>query len=381
MHAMTPVDARLFDLPREVIYLNTCGAGPRLHAVNAAARRALSSSAHAGSARPDDDPRAPVEALRQRTAETLGTDADALAYCPSVSYGMSTAALNLTVAAGQNVVVVDREHPSNHMAWQHACAEAAAQLRTACRGNDDDWTAAVIRQIDARTAVVCVPQAHWIDGRLLDLERIACAARAVGAALVIDASQSLGLLPMAFETVQPDFVIAPGHKWLLGAYGLGWLWAAPKWRAHGQPLERSIAARQADGDFAALRHLPPYREGARRFDFGAHAHPIAVPMALAAITQMQRWGLTALRTRVAALITHLEARLAQRGLADGLVPGHAPHFCAWVPPRERLVDVTAAVRDAGCIVACRAGALRIAPYLHVDEAQLDHLVDTLARSV
>ena len=54
-----------------------------------------------------------------------------------------------------------------------------------------------------------------------------------------------------------------------------------------------------------------------------------------------------LRTRVAALITHLEARLAQRGLADGLVPGHAPHFCAWVPPPARLEDVTAAVRDAG----------------------------------
>ena len=104
-------------------------------------------------------------------------------------------------------------------------------------------------------------------------------------------------------------------------------------------------------------------------------------MALAAITQMQQWGLTALRTRVAALITHLEARLAQRGLADGLVPGHAPHFCAWVPPPARLEDVTAAVRDAGCIVARRAGALRIAPYLHIDEAQLDHLVDTLARSV
>lgn len=376
---MAPDDTALFDLPPEVIYLNTCGAGPRLHAVNAAAHTAL----HA-SARPwetgEADWHAAVENLRRNTASLLGTTPDALAFCPSVGHGMSLAALNLPLAAGQSVVVLAAEHPSNRLAWEHACTRAGALLQRACCEPGQDWTHAVLQHIDAHTAVVSVPHAHWADGALLDLPRIALAARAAGAALVIDASQSLGILPLDFEALAPDFVIAPGHKWLLGAYGLGWLWAAPRWREQGQPLEHGIAARQAEGDFASLVSTPAYRDGARRFDFGAHAHPLLVPMSLAAIDQMQAWGLDAVRSRVAALVNHLETGLTQRGLGDGLTPGHAPHFCAWRPPPDRLAAVTAAAREAGCILASRAGALRIAPYLHINEGQIDRLIDVLASS-
>ena len=68
-------------------------------------------------------------------------------------------------------------------------------------------------------------------------------ARAVGAGLVIDASQSLGASPLNLERVQPDFVTAVGYKWLLGPYGLGYLYVAPKWRESGVPLEQSWIAR------------------------------------------------------------------------------------------------------------------------------------------
>lgn len=370
----------LFDLPAETIYLNTCGAGPRLHAVNEAAEAALTASARPWQTSEADWHHA-VENLRRTTAALLGTTPDALAFCPSVGHGISLAARNLAPTAGQNVVVLAGEHPSNRLAWEHACARSSAAMRSARREEGQSWTDAVLQSIDTRTAVVSVPHAHWADGALLELPAIAAAARAVGAALVIDASQSLGVLPLDFDALAPDFVIAPGHKWLLGAYGLGWLWAAPAWREHGQPLEHGIAARQAEGDFASLDHTPDYRKGARRFDFGAHAHPLLVPMALAAVNQLQTWGLDTIRSRVHALVHHLRTGLTRRGLGDGLTPHHAPHFCAWRPPPDRLAAVTSAARKADCIVASRAGALRIAPYLHIDERQIDRLVDVLARSI
>ena len=82
--------------------------------------------------------------------------------------------------------------------------------------------------IDQGTAVIVVPNVHWTDGALLDLPRIAAAARRLGASLVVDASQSLGMLPLDLAAVQPDFLVAVGYKWLLGPFGLSYLWVAPR---------------------------------------------------------------------------------------------------------------------------------------------------------
>jgi len=373
--------AAAFDLTPGTTYLNTAGAGPRLHAVNDAAHRAVTDSARPWAVG-EDQWRTAVETLRDLIAELMGTEADGVAYCPSVAYGMSTAAGNLPLGRGQHIVVLGREHPSNRLAWQRAADACGALVHPAERAPDEDWTTAVLRGIDDRTAVVSVPQVHWANGAVLDLVRVAAACRTTGAALVIDASQSLGVLPLDLAALAPDFVIAPGHKWLLGAYGMGWLWASPRWRQEGRPLEASIAAHQAGGDFTVLgRSVPPYRPGARRFDFGAHAHPLLVPMALAAARQLQVWGQPAIYSHLQQQLHHLTQQLHDRGLADGLQQPHAPHFCAWRPPSGREQAAQQAVEAGGYVVAQRAGALRIAPYLHTTLAELDALVDTLAAAV
>lgn len=371
----------LFDLPAEVLYLNTAGAGPRLHSVSKAGAQALRDNAMPwrGAALRW---REQGEALRDLAAEVLGTEADALAFTPSVSYGMAVAARNLPLAAGQNAVVLAREYPSNRAAWQAQAHAAGAAIRCAEPAADETWTAAVLRCIDDRTAVVCVPHCHWIDGAVLDLPVIARAAEAVRAGLVIDASQSLGVLPLDFAAIAPDFVICPGHKWLLGAFGLGWLWAAPHWREQGEPIEQTLLAREASGDFATLgERLPPFRAGARRFDFGPYPHPISVPMATAALAQIRDWGVAAISEHLAMLTSYLQGLLEKRGLGDWLVRGHAPHLCALLPPPDALPVIVDALEQSRVVLMVRAGGLRIAPHLHVQAAQLDQVVEVLATTV
>ena len=374
----------LFDLPPDIVYLNTAGAGPRLHAVNQVAQRALADSARPWQLTKASEWLEQTELLRSLAATLLETEADALAYTPSVSYGMAVAAHNLTLRAGQNVVVLGREYPSNRAVWTQRAEQIGATIREVEPEAGEGWTNAVLRHIDEHTAVLSLPHCHWTDGALLDLPRIAAAARAVSAALVIDASQSLGALPFDFAAVAPDFVMAPGHKWLLGAYGLGWLWVSPHWREHGEPIEQTILAREALGDFTTLGlHPPPYRRGARRFDFGPYPHPLTVPMNIAALEQLLRWGGAArISARLRSLTDTLRLKLRNHGLEDGLPPAPgAAHLCAWQAPSGLAPRLQQHLHRSGIILSVRGDGLRIAPHLHVDDTQLDHFTDALARGL
>lgn len=371
----------MFDLPADVIYLNAASAGPRLHAVNAAAQQGLKNSARPWR-QSTREWLEESERLRALAAAVLATHADALAFIPSVSYGMAIAAKNLPLRRGQNVVVLAGEYPSNHLMWARRAEECGANLVRARRQAGEEWTSAVLRNVNERTAIVCVPHCYWTDGSLLDLDTIAVKARGVSAALVIDASQSLGALPLDLEALAPDFVISAGHKWLLGPYGFGWLWAAPRWRTEGEPIEQTMLAREGWEDFSAASDSPAaYRSGARRFDSGECLGPLSVPMAIASMTQLRNWGVEAISQQLGELTHHLEQRLRERALNKFLVPGYAPHLCSWKPPEDALPTITNALAQAGVIVSVRNGGLRIAPHLHIDFSHLDVLVDVLASAL
>lgn len=372
-----------FVLDPGVVYLNTCGMAPRLRQVDQAARQALVDSARPWAAGADDWLRH-SEALRSSAAAVLRAEADALAYIPSVSYAMAVAARNCKIRKGQEVLVLSGEYPSNRMVWQRAAESSGGRVLAAGREPGESWTDAVLRQIRPSTAVASLPPVHWADGTCVDLEAIGQACRAVGAALVVDASQWLGAQRFEFDTIGPDFVVAPGHKWLLGAYGLGWLWAAPRWRESGEPLEQTILAREAFGDFASLgMPLPAYRAGARRFDFGPYPHPLSIPMSQAALTVLQAWGMDAVTAALAARGEALRGALSSRGLGDGLEPkGPAPHYCVWTPPDAAAGKAVAkALSSAAVAVAWRAGRLRLSPHLHIDQAQIQKVATCIAAAV
>ena len=57
------------------------------------------------------------------------------------------------------------------------------------------------------------------------LQELSREAHAHGAMLVVDATQSLGRMPVPVEGV--DFLVASPYKWLLGVHGLGVAYLAP----------------------------------------------------------------------------------------------------------------------------------------------------------
>ena len=366
----------LFEIPNDVTYLNCANMAPQLKAVTEAGLRAVRAKESAWKLT------APewfsgTEALRALVARLLHVDADGIALVPAASYGIAVAAANLPVARDQIIVLVGQEFPSNVYAWREVARKTGSRIRTARRDGNTSWTDALEAEIDEQTAIVAVPQCHWTDGSKIDLERIGERVREIGAALVIDASQSLGACPLDIGKVQPDFLVAVCYKWLLGPYGLGYLYVAPKWR-DGTPLEQSWLTRAGSEDFSRLvDYRDEYRPGARRFDMGEFPQFVLVPMATAALQQIIAWGVDNIQEAISALTR----KIAQYAQGDGyavLPPGQRCGHMIGVRHSEGIPrQLAELLKEARVFVSIRGDSIRIAPHIYNDRKDIDRLFEVL----
>ncbi len=244
-----------------------------------------------------------------------------MAVVPAASYAVSTAAANVSASGESRIVVLADQYPSNVYPWHDLARRSGASVVAVERPDDGDWTRAVVESIDERTVAVAVPNCHFMTGALIDVATIGEAARTVGATFVIDATQSLGVLPLNVNEVGADMVVAAGYKWLLGPYSVGYAWTAPHCR-DWRPLEHHWAGREGSEDFAHLTsYTDTFRPGARRFDGGEASNFVLLPMALAALETVAEWSVE----RVAATVEPLTAAVVNGAAAIGL-PVHAePH--------------------------------------------------------
>ncbi|MGH3113128.1 MAG: aminotransferase class V-fold PLP-dependent enzyme, partial [Gaiellaceae bacterium] len=200
-----------FEVDDEVAYFNTANLSPLLHSVRQAGEKALERRARPWTISAPDwftD----VEELRSRFAQLIGGTADEVALVPATSYGLSAAARNLTAGPGDRVLVLGEEFPSNYYTWQRFAERTGADLLAVARDPGQSWTEAILEAVDERVAIASVPNVHWTNGALVDLRRVALALREAGSAFVVDASQSLGALPLDVASLRPDALVAVGYK-------------------------------------------------------------------------------------------------------------------------------------------------------------------------
>jgi selenocysteine lyase/cysteine desulfurase len=317
-----------------------------------------------------------VEPLRALFGRLLNAGADTVAIVPSASYGLAIAAANVPVRPGQSIVVIDREFPSNVYAWHELARRTGGRVHTVTCEPGASWTDALLAAITDDVAVVATPNCHWTDGSLIDLERVAPAVRAVGAALVVDASQSLGAHPLDVQVVQPDFLVAVGYKWLMGPYGLGYLYAAPKWHARGVPIEHSWATRAGAEDFTRLvDYTEDYREGARRFDMGEFSQFVLVPMATAALTQVLAWGVRDIANSLEGMTTLLAGEVERLGCS---VPRErVRHMLGVQIPGGVPAGLGERLASSRVFVSVRGDSIRVAPHLYNDARDVGRFVSLL----
>lgn len=375
---MLPNQRSLFEIPDEITYLNCSYMSPLPKASRIAGQEGMARKSQPWKiTTPDffDD----AETARGLFAELAGGDAEGVAIIPSASYGVATAAANIPVAPGQTIVLLEDQFPSNVYPWRELAAQTGATIVTVSRPADYDWTAALLAQIDERTAAVAVPNCHWTDGSLIELARVGERARAVGAALVVDGAQSVGAYPLAVADVQPDFLVVVTYKWLLGPYSLGFLYVAPQWRM-GRSLESNWITHENSEDFAGLvNYRDSFQPGARRYDMGQRSNFALLPAAIASLRQILDWRVEEIAATLRDLTGYIEGEARRIGLDP--VPGErrVGHLIGLRSNKPVPADLGKRLAAEGIYVSQRGNSIRVSPHLYNTREECDRLIAALAQ--
>lgn len=370
-----------FSLPPDVHYLNCAYMAPLPRSTEAAVIEGLRRKRV-----PAFTPREFFENLeeaRRRFARVVGGEAERVALLPSASYGISVCARNLPVGRGRTIVLTHEQFPGNVLAWRRVATEAGAEVVTvvpppgAHRG--EAWNTRLLEAIDGRTAVVAMPHVHWTDGTRFDLEAVTARAREVGAAVVVDGTQSVGALPLDVDRMTPDAVVCAGYKWLLGPYSTAAGWFGPRLDG-GVPLEETWMAREGSEDFQNLvRYRDDYQPGARRYDVGEVANFALLPGFLASLELVLALGPQRIQGYVEGLTTELVALARERGFSVEDPAWRASHiFGIRMRPDVALDDLKSALDRAGVSASLRGTALRVSPHVYNDAGDVAALMEVLA---
>jgi selenocysteine lyase/cysteine desulfurase len=371
-----------FDIPRDVCYLNAASWSPLPLAVQEAARAAVGRKGQPWKL-PASFASEQNEAARAAAARLINADPDCVALIPSVGYGVATAAKVLPVAAGSRVITLADDHSSPVLPWLAVAEERRITVETVARPADGDWTAAVLATIERSgappVALASISSVHWSDGGAVDCARIAPALRRQGAMLLVDATHGAGVNAIDVRALDPDVLIFPTYKWLLGPYGRAFMYIA---RRHhdGVPLEqtshgrRSVKAEQSVY-FLDTRYLPD----ARRYDMGERDHFISMEMAAKGIEYILDIGQAAVEERLEWLTGRIASGLAGSRYTVPERRIRSPHVLSIGLPGIDANDLVSRLAAENIHVAPRLGRIRISPHVYNDEEDVDRLVAALQR--
>jgi selenocysteine lyase/cysteine desulfurase len=372
----------VFEMPRNICYLNSASYSPLPLRTQEAGRAAVGRKGTPWTldARFANDQH---ERARAAAARLINADPADIALIPSVSYGVATAAKVLMIDRGARVIVLENDHSSPVLEWQTRAGAQGFTIETIRQPDDGDWTSAVLAAIERPGAppisFASISSVHWSDGGLIDIEKVGAALRQQGASFLIDATQSVGVLTTDVRRLDPDFVIFPTYKWLLGPYGRAFLYIAKRHQA-GIPLEQTSSGRRdvrAENEvyFRDISYVPD----ARRFDMGERDHFISMEMASIGMEMMVEWGAAAVAQRLLMLTERIAEGVRGFGVRVPEPRVRAPHILSLSLKAGMPTGLVEGLASEGIYVAARLGRMRISPHVFNDEADADRFVATLAQ--
>ncbi len=168
--------------------------------------------------------RAAEEALfrcRSLAAETFGiAEAERVVFTTSATHGLNIAIKSL-VPRGGRAIISGWEH--NAVTRPLHALEAKTIVARSPLFDRDACVRAFRRALSAGANAVICTAASNVFGYLLPVEEIAPLCREAGVPLIVDASQSAGVVPLDMGSLGAAFAAMPGHKGLYGPQGTGLL--------------------------------------------------------------------------------------------------------------------------------------------------------------
>ena len=379
MTPVLPCQRGHFSLPDDFHYLNCAYMGPLPLAAERAGIVGLRAKRFPQAIAPQDFFR-PVDEVRERFARLIGApDPNRIATVPSVSYAVSTITRNTYPPGGSNIVIVHEQFPGNVYPWRRLVGEKGGDLRVVTPPRDGGrgarWSERILDRIDTATVAVAMGTVHWTDGTRFDLAAIRERTREVGAALILDGTQTVGAAPIDVVALDPDALIVAGYKWLLGPYSLSLAWFGDRY-LDGIPLEETWIARRGSENFAGLvEYVDDYQPGALRFEVGQRSNFALVPALSASLELILEWRPERIAAYCSALMDGAFERLRALGLRVEEARWRSPHlFGLGLPPGADLERLKASLARHRVGVSFRGSSVRVSPNVYNTKDDVEALV-------
>ncbi|MCI0356632.1 MAG: aminotransferase class V-fold PLP-dependent enzyme [Acidobacteria bacterium] len=320
------------------------------------------------------------EGARGSVARLIGAGVDDVAIMTSATECIAQVAGWLRPRAGQNVVSLDIEFPSVTYPWLRIAKDTGAEIRLAPISKNPETLSEddVAKLVDKNTVAVCVSHVQYATGHRLDPVKLA--EIAPGALLVLDATQSAGVVPLDVGAAKLDVVLSSAYKWLCGPFGAAFCYLHPEiWPRFEPPF---VGPRSTVDPLAFDATRIPLAASARRMEYSTVAYAAGLGMA-SAMDYLLNLGIE----RILAHNLRLTSRLMDglEALGASLVTPRDPQQRAGVLAvrfaKFSSGDLVARLRAAGIVCASRLGAVRFSPHIYNDEKDVERCLAEVERIV
>ena len=364
-----------FDLPRDICYLNAAYMTPQPRAVLEAAVRGATRRAQPWTITPPDF-FGEVEVLRAAFARQIACTADHIAVIPSAGYGVACAAKNLSASAGEIILTMSDQFPSNYYSWRRQALASGAEIQVVTREDSQTWAEAFVDAIvdyGERIAIATLEAHHWASAEAVDLDIVVPALRNAGSKVVLDLTQTIGACPVDIRKLAPDFMVAAAYKWQFTPYGVSFLYADEQY-FDGIPIEEAWMSRDRAEDFSRLAEFTDrYQPGARRFDMGEKCSFSNISGAVAALRLVEEWGIEIIADTLHATNERIAEILDAHGFETMPIEMRGPHFQSARLPDTDPHELATRLIEHHVYASVRGDHLRAAPHLYTDDADLERL--------
>lgn len=367
--------AHEFELSRDICHLNHAAVGPWPKRTVEAVRRFADENGTHGSQHYDRWLKT-EQALREQLQFLIhARSSTEIALLKNTSEALSVIAYGIDWQPGDEVVISNQEFPSNRIVWE-SLASIGVRTIEADIGRIDPPEQAVIAAMTDRTRLVSISSVQYSTGLALDLESIGTACKAAGIAFCIDAIQSIGVRPLDVQACHADFVVADGHKWMLGPEGLALFYCRDEWIPRLSLKQYGWHMVEALGDYD--RRSWQVASSARRFECGS-PNMLGVHALHASIELLLEVSLEVIHKKVSINISYLSDIIEKYGfiVISETAPDRRAGILTFRHPEKSIETVYSHLQSHGVICALRGGGVRFSPHFYTSREVLDRAV-TLA---
>ncbi len=368
----------LFNIPDEIVYLNTAYISPLSLKVEKAINKGCKLETEPWKIDPEFHFFYQIKETKIIFSNLFNISYKNVSLIPSASYGISTAANNIKLTKTKNkILILKDQFPSNVYPWMELSKKQEGVLEIIDDLNENTLTEEIINKISEEVAVVAIPNIRWTDGYIIDLKKVSNACKKFDVNLILDLTQSAGAMQIDLKEINPEFAIIANYKWMLGPYSTGFLYISDKF-IDGVPLEETWIGRKNSQDFSKLTDYQSlYNSDSIRFDMGQRANFSLLPGVKAALEQLHDWSIKKIESTLYQNNLIICKGLSELGFEILSEKNRAPHFISARLPGydgNLLINI---LKKNKIFISERSGFLRITPHLWNNEEDFFKLINCL----